>query len=248
MNGMLITVLVLLAGFMILGYWRGFVRIVLSLVSMVLLIALVSWATPHITEYLKSHTGVYEDLEQLCSGKIQQAMEQVLEQGSPDIPGHQEGQQNPGGGQENLSQDGQFSMPETWLEGILEKAGDALGETAEKSGLYRQAGTYIADWILNGIVFWATFVLLSIILRLVIGLLDIVAKLPVINGANRLLGAALGLLQGLMIVWLLMFLVTIACTSEIGQTMLKSIEKNAFLTFLYQHNLILWFFRFMFHM
>ena len=50
MNGMLITVLVLLAGFMILGYWRGFVRIVLSLVSMVLLIALVSWSTHHNTE------------------------------------------------------------------------------------------------------------------------------------------------------------------------------------------------------
>lgn len=251
MNGVLTTVLALLAGFTIMGYWRGFVRIVLSLVSMVLLLALVSFATPHITDYLKAHTGVYEDLAELCSGKIQQAMEQMLEQNPDHASGQSlEGQPEQGSGPDGAGQtveplDG-FAMPKAWLEQILEKAEDALGQTAEKGGLYQHAGNYVADWILNGIVFWAVFVLLSIVLRFVIGLLDIVAKLPVINGANRLLGAAVGLIQGLLVVWLLMFLVSLACTSGIGGMIIENISKNAFLSFLYQHNLILYFFHFMF--
>lgn len=256
MNGILITVLVLLAGFTIMGYWRGFVRIVLSLVSMVLLVVVVSWATPHITDYLKAHTGVYEDLVQLCTGKMQQAAEQMLEGAPEDLSGQgkealngepveEQLETGPGSGQPQEPLAG-FSMPEAWMKQILEKAGDVLGQTAEQSGLYHQAGTYIADWILNGIVFWAAFVLLSIVLRFVVGLLDIVTRLPVIKGANRLLGAAVGLLQGLLSVWLLMFLLSIACTSEIGQSLLENINENAFLLFLYQHNPILQFFHIMF--
>ncbi len=237
MNVFLIAVLLILISSAVIGYWRGFVRIALSLVSMVFLIILVSWATPHITEFLKEHTNIYQDLEETCTKRIRFAMEDTMDH-------HGEEWEVPGGVHPELA--GGLPIPEEWVEQILEKAKDTVSHTVEENGLYQQAGSYLADWILRGIVFFVTYFLCSIVLRLVIGLLDVVTRLPVVKGVNRALGAVMGLLQGLLLIWLLMFFVAIACTSHFGQMLLGYIQESAILSWLYQNNIILYFFHYMF--
>ena len=63
-----------------------------------------------------------------------------------------------------------------------------------------------------------------------------------IKGVNRLLGGLAGLLQGLLLVWLLLLLTAIACTSQLGQTLIGEIQESAFLSYLYNHNAILYLF------
>lgn len=245
MNGFLIAVLIILIGSMIWGYWKGFIRIAFSLVAMILMIVLVSWATPYITDFLKENTTIYEDLAETCSRKIQISAEETIENKIEETGQHIENKANNGDAEAKNGIDG-ILLPEVWIEQILEKTGDTLNQVIEESELYHQAGEYMADWVLKGISFFAAFILVSIVLKFVIGMLDIVAKLPLIKGANRLLGGVAGLLQGLIIVWLLLFLVAIACTSQLGKTMLQYINDSAFLTYLYQHNGILYFFQYMF--
>lgn len=246
MNGLLIAVLIILIGFMIWGYWRGFVRIVFSLAAMLLMIALVSWATPYITDFLKENTTIYEDLTDVCSEKIQLSAEEKLESAQKENTLTAAGDDT--AEKEKEKEDGiaGLMLPELWAEQLLEKTGDTVNQVMEKNGLYRQAGAYIADWILRGVAFFTAFILISIVLKLIVGLLDIMTKLPLIKGVNRLLGGAVGLVQGLIVVWLLLFLVALTCTSQLGETMLAYIEDNVFLTYLYQHNGILYFFDRMF--
>ena len=47
-------------------------RILFSIVAIVVLIVLVAFATPHISGFIKEHTGVYTALEERCTEKFQQ--------------------------------------------------------------------------------------------------------------------------------------------------------------------------------
>ena len=233
MNGLLIAVLVIIVGCILLGYWKGFVKIAFSLVTMLLTIVLVSWVTPYISDFLKENTGIYETLVEKCTDTIQLSAAENTENSI----------------EETLNEDstiGGIQLPGLWVEQIMEKAGDSVNQVLEGNGIYRMVGEYIADWILRGVAFFVAFILVFIALRVVFGLLNIVAKLPLLKSLNKLLGAVAGLLQGMVIVWLLLFLVAIACTSQLGQSALRCINESAFLTFLYQHNGILYLFNLVF--
>ena len=233
MNILLIAVLVIFIGSVFIGYRRGFVRIAFSLVTMLLTIVLVSLVTPHVTDFLKEHTGVYDSLAEKCTQAVQLSARNSAEE-QPDTT---EGEQELSG----------LQLPALWVDQILEKTGSSIDQALTESGAYRAVGEYLADWIFRGIAFFVAFILVTIVLRLVVGLLDILTKLPVLKGLNHLLGSVMGLLQGLLIIWLLLFLVAIACTTKVGQTMLGYIGQSQFLTFLYQHNGILYFFNLVFH-
>lgn len=229
MNSLLIAVLIILIGAALVGYWRGLVRIAFSLIASVLVIVLVTWITPYVTDFLKENTTIYENLVENCAQKVQTSAEHTIQES----------------GKNEKNELPNIGLPEVWVKQMMEKAGDTVEQAVEESGIYRQVGAYIADWILKGIAFFAAFILISLLLRLVVGLLDIVTKLPLVKGVNRLLGGVAGFLLGMVFVWLLLFLVAIACTSEWGQTMLTYISDSPFLTWLYQNNGILYFFQYM---
>lgn len=247
MNVFLIVVLLILISFTIAGYWRGFVRIAFSLVSMILLIVLVSWITPKAAEFLKENTEVYQNLEEICTKRIQDLTEETMEKKREEqlaAPAAEKNLDEEGADQEGILE--MLPIPKVWVEQILDKAQHTVVQVMEEGGLYRQIGAYLADWMLQGIAFFVSYFLCAILLRLVIGLLDVVSKLPVIKGVNRMLGAAAGLAQGMVVVWLLLFFVAIACTSQLGRALLADIEASPILAFLYQHNAILYFFHHMF--
>lgn len=240
MNVLLIAVCIILALSVVIGFFRGFVRILFSLVSMVVLLVVVAWATPYIAQFLKHNTGIYHQLEQVCSERIYQSLEQTLHHG------HEEArtQNKPEVSAEAFGE--MLPLPQSWVEEIVKNANDAAVQAVDTEGLCRQAGAYLADWILQGIAFFATYLLCSIALHLILGLLDVMSHLPVLKGVNRALGAVVGLVQGLMLVWLLLFVITIACTSQPGQLLMAEIERSEILTFLYRHNGILYLFQLIF--
>ncbi len=59
----------------------------------------------------------------------------------------------------------------------------------------------------GGAAFAAALILTAIVLHIVARLLKIVDHIPVVNTINRLCGAALGLVVGILVVWLLLVLV-----------------------------------------
>ena len=59
MNWLFWIVVAIIVFFAIRGWNRGLLRILYSLISVVLLIGLISYATPYVTSYIKENTGVY---------------------------------------------------------------------------------------------------------------------------------------------------------------------------------------------
>ena len=60
MNWLLIIIVLLLALCVVNGYRKGFLRMMYSMVSWVIMFALVTWATPYINTFLRNNTSIYQ--------------------------------------------------------------------------------------------------------------------------------------------------------------------------------------------
>ena len=73
-----------------------------------------------------------------------------------------------------------------------------------------------------------------------------VQDLPVVKGVTSWLGLILGLVKGLLVTWLFMFIVSITTATSFGQYFIPMIEENVFLRFLYENNMLITAFHYFF--
>ena len=119
MNWLLLVVVGLILFCAIRGWRRGLLRILYSLISVVLLIGLISYATPYISSYIKNYTGIYTALEQHCVQAFQERGQNSVSQavsGNTDVVG--------------------VSLPEQVASYITNSGNDLM----EQSGIYEALG------------------------------------------------------------------------------------------------------------
>ena len=63
-------------------------------------------------------------------------------------------------------------------------------------------------------------------------------RLPIIHGLNRLLGLLAGLFLSLLLTWLFFMILRLCGESRLTTLLLPYIEKSAFLSYLYEHNIL----------
>lgn len=133
-------------------------------------------------------------------------------------------------------------------EGILKlvseniKAGAKKADTTANSiskELCLSLSKRLSSMTINVIAFLLTWIAMSIVMLLVLGLIRIIEKIPVIRGLNSLMGLALGILIGLLIIWLGFTIITATAASSFGNSCIKYISENSFLSWLYSINVFL---------
>ncbi len=198
MNGLEITVLLILAASAFMGWRTGFLRVLYSLLAWTLALTFGTWATPHIASYLEQNTGIQAALQSQCADYLQKLAEQKAD-------------------------------PAVSLFGTI--LGDA--------GIYDTIAAEAAGFLINGISFFLAIVLVGILMRLGLYALDGASHLPVIEETNKALGAAAGLFKGLIITWILFYLITLFGATETGSRLLSYIEESPFLSAIYNYNILL---------
>lgn len=226
MNWVLIAVLAILAVSALVGYCKGMLRIVYSMVAWMIALAFVVWSMPHINLYLRENTLIYEKIEAHCEEMVRRSANDELEQA---------GQEK----SDELTESLGIGVPAPVLEGILEKTTDAAGALMEQSGIYAAIAAGLADFILKGLSFLVALIAAWILVHIISQLLGIVSHIPVIKGANRSLGLIVGSVYGLLLVWLAFYVVAVSSAGETGQVIVSYIYKSSFLTFLYENNFVL---------
>ena len=58
MNWLLILVVLLVAGNIVWGFFRGFLRVVYSMAAWILILVFVTFATPYVADWMTEHTGL----------------------------------------------------------------------------------------------------------------------------------------------------------------------------------------------
>ncbi len=103
---------------------------------------------------------------------------------------------------------------------------------------YEWLAEQAADAVVERIAWILAFILISILLGFLIHVLDIIAKLPGIDTINHAGGLAVGLLEGLVVVWILFLVITLCQGGEWGGQMMDEIQNNPLLELLYENNLL----------
>lgn len=96
----------------------------------------------------------------------------------------------------------------------------------------------LADMAINSIVYIAVFTVVYIILKIVLMATGVVASLPFIRQANKMVGLGFGALEALVIVWLVFTVITALGNFSWAQDALSLIGDNAFLRVLYEKNVV----------
>lgn len=176
MNWLLIIIVLLLALCVVNGYRKGFLRMMYSMVSWVIMFALVTWATPYINTFLRNNTSIYQTIATYCEQQIQEKTEKQIEQETAAVTGEVADETQPAAGQQaggveqNNGQPADLTklgvkLPDSVMNNISEKTADLAGEALDASGIYAKVSAGMADFILNGISFFIAFAVGMIVLH-----------------------------------------------------------------------------------
>lgn len=229
MNWLLICVLGILVACALEGCYKGFVRSVFSLLAMVVTLVFVTVVTPHLTAYLEENTSWDEAIAEKCLEHVRQTSEERVNERIEEQVQQQE---------ETAEGSGIF-LPEQWLDRLADSGSNVVNDIIEQSGVQETIARELAHFIMTGLSFFIALVFISLVLHLIIRALDIVTRLPVIKHVNRTLGIVAGLFKGLLVVWVLMYLISLMCTSEFGMALTDYIYRSHLLTLLYEHNVLM---------
>lgn len=228
---LIITLFILF--FSILQGWRkGILGIVFGLVSWIFVIAFVVFAHPYIENYLRDNTKTYDTIyektqehleKRINENQAAQGIEQWWDSLTQGLP-----RQTIDNMKTDLKID--FGDKEYLDADLLE---------SKKQQMVDELAVKISDFILQGISVLIAFLIAQILVGIVGGIVKAVGRIPVINSINGFFGLIAGAVEGFLVIWVLMYLVACVSGTTIGQGIAMDIADSKFLTYLYDHNLLM---------
>lgn len=132
-----------------------------------------------------------------------------------------------------------MNIPEFLKSALLENNNSVVHSLFETEKLQDYIASYFANICLNIISVVLIAVVLYIVMKLFLGALNIVSKLPVISTVNRLCGFAIGGAKGVFLVWFIGTILMFFYYHEALQTFFMLLERSHIAAFLYHNNLLL---------
>ena len=218
---LLIVVLLILVIFTMHSYRRGFVKSALSMTLFLITIFLANIVNPHVTEFIMENTTMYENIKGQCMEIYTPEKQQSISMAGSD---------------EDIINS--YPIAEILKEKIIKDNNPEIYEMLDVDKIEEYIAAYIAKTIISSASYVITFILVSIFLRMVMVALDIITKIPVLKEINQMVGAVLGLAQGLIIVWLLFIAADMLATTAFGISVQQQISGNIILKFISDNNII----------
>ena len=219
--GICAAVFLLIAG--INGYRRGFIKEIVSMFFVFLTLVLVWMINPYVNTFLKDNTGLYEKIQTTCTELIT-----VEKADSAAALGESE--------QNSLIEN--LPLPEFVKNNIQENNNAEVYQYLSVNTFADYVAGYLAVAVFNGVSFLISYLLASLLIRVLAYALDIIAGLPILKGANKLTGAVVGIAKGIVFIWIACLVLLVLCNTQIGKNGLELIEKDSFLSFINERNLL----------
>ena len=226
------------------GHYRGFLRLAVSMSALVLSIAIVNVAMPHVNEFLKENTEIHQSigkgfLKMAGSALISEDGDSVVISKESETEIEYQSVQMPAKQRELIEQ---LNIPEQMKDVLLENNNREIYDLLGVNAFLDYVGTYLGGMVFNLVGSTILFLAIYIGLRFAIRWMDLIAKLPILHGINQIAGAILGGLQGLILVWLLCLVIRICAEMPWTQIFLVQIRSSFWLRFLYDNNVFNWIF------
>lgn len=241
---LLAGVILILVIFALIGWRKGVIRLVLSLVSMIITIMAAVVIAPLATTAIKNNTNIDENIAQSIYTVLYENKEvdeyfedkQVLT-GGIDISQVESHIQTVTdvvaevGDKINLPEsltEAVKAMPDSELMSVIRE----YGEASVKEITIRLIAFRLADIVLTAIA----YLVIMVVLRVVVAATGLIRRLPVIKQADKLGGLIVGLVEGIAVVWIFFTVVTAISGTQAASNILVQIHGNAILESLYNCN------------
>lgn len=205
-----------------LGYRRGFVKEVVSACLVLLSIALVWAVNPYVNRFIRENTSIYESIQAGCEEMVNSRTENLQGISAEDQTGVLDS----------------LPFPELLVKGLKKNNTAEVYQYLSVNSFVEYVSGYLATIIVNGLSFALSFLLATLLIRMVTFALDIISRLPVLNGVNRVTGALAGLVKGVVFVWIALLLVTVFCSTQAGGRLLSMVREDRFLSLLYESDIL----------
>ena len=228
-NWLSIAAGVYLLSMVLYGHYRGFIRLAVSMVALVAALAIVHVSMPKVTDYLKENTSIQQTLSN--------SMKQAAGIGLPEETGDEEEKdEDVPSVQRTIIEN--LNLPQNVKSALIENNNHEVYEFLGVNAFADYIGNYLADMILNSVGFVLMFAIVYLLIKLVVRWLDLIARLPILSGMNKIAGALLGGVQGLIFLWILCLVLTACSGTSWGMTLIHQVEASKWLSFLYEHNFL----------
>lgn len=222
MNWLVILVVFVLCVYAFNGRRIGFIRTVFTLFSTIIALMITSWISPIISKEVQKN----ETVMNMVNEKVEKVID-FSDLGS------------------KLSDQVNFvdklSLPKIMKKGLLENNTKDVYVAMAVDNFHDYVCNYISRIIINAGVYIIIMIIVSIALAVISETLNIISKLPIINGLNRSLGLLAGLLHGFIIVWVGFIFITVLGSTAFGQYLFGQINNSTILSVIYNNNLLLTF-------
>lgn len=220
MNWLSVVILAVIVLCIFQGLRRGMVRSAFSLISVILTLFFGSLLNPYMSRFLTENTPIYYTVQEKCEGSITAALENKEEQ-DQFISG--------------------LPLPESMKQILAENNNEQSYQTLLAETFSEYLSHSIAKVAIGSISLIFTFLLVSMFMNLLVGMLDGIFSLPVLSLLNRAGGAVLGAVQGIFVVWICFLIITLFWDAAWAQEATALIKENEITYFLYENNILLHF-------
>ncbi len=199
----IVLIIILLLGILI-GYKRGLINVVFSIIGIFLAIALALMSYKIVVKNIVPKTGLDKTVYSFIDNKFKQKGEEVL--------------------------DSSINLPES------------MQSYFDSTIIVNQSSSSIVEKTSNFVVNVITLLVLIIIYYIVILIIRIllnkIAKLPVLNGINKIGGAILGLVQTIIIILIAFTLISFYATVGKAEKLNDMINNSVIAKVIYDNNIL----------
>jgi len=223
MNIILLIAILILILSALNGYRQGFIKAVFSIFIMIVSLILASQLMPVVGKVLQKtpiYTAVNENIESVIVSSVTMPVDKVTEQ---------------------VDVINALPLPDFLRNALIENNNSQIYDALGINGFTAYMSNYLTCLIINAISFVISFIVVFILLKIIGRILNLISKLPVLNGINKIGGIIIGLINGFILLWIASVIITIFAGTSWAQYAFQDINNSAILKLIYNNNyLLIW--------
>lgn len=221
MNICNIIIGIVFLGFILVGWFQGMFRVVVSAAGLIASIFVSIYISPYVSGYLQENTKIDDKI----AGYIAQEL-QYSDTGQEVTRGMQ------------IAAINSLPLPETLKATILDNNNSEVYDVLAVRGVYDYIAMSIAVVILNAAVFLALIMVCRFIFWILGRKLKDLTKLPILHSIDKVGGGVLGGLKGFLWIWIFFLFLSITSSMEWSRSLIAQISTSPILKYMYDNNFL----------
>jgi len=217
-NYLFIFVCIFLIATAIHGYKKGFLRIAITLVGLVVITMVVTKIAPYVSNYLIEKTSAYESVKNRVADSFSDDSINIEETDN----------------QDQIMET--YGLPDVIAGAIIENSKDVSTEDESENAFQEYASEYLSKMIIRAGTFIGLVAILWAAMTILLFTADILGKIPVLRTLNKLMGLGCGALVGVLVIWLLFLVVIAFIGGDLSKDMMMCVKENRLLSYLFNTN------------